>query len=67
LTVAAQAIETRQLVTADPVPESWGEVVENRSVPCTTLDALTTRFGYPDLVKIDVEGHEDLVMNGPRS
>jgi FkbM family methyltransferase len=64
LTVAAEAIESGQLVTADPVPESWGEVVDQRSVPCTTLDALTTRFGSPDLVKIDVEGHEDLVMDG---
>lgn len=34
------------------------------TVPCTTLDALITRYGMPELVKIDVEGFEAHVLAG---
>jgi len=33
-------------------------------VPVTTLDALISRFGTPDFVKVDTEGFEDRVLAG---
>lgn len=33
-------------------------------VPVTTLDQLITRYGVPDFLKIDVEGHEAEVLAG---
>lgn len=33
-------------------------------VPAITLDAAAERFGMPDLVKIDVEGAENMVLEG---
>ena len=35
-------------------------------VDCTTIDALTARHASVDVVKIDVEGAEDLVLEGMR-
>lgn len=42
-----------------------GQIWDGRvSVPVTTLDTLVGRFGCPDFVKIDVEGHELAVLQG---
>jgi FkbM family methyltransferase len=43
-----------------------GGVLEERTVPCTTLDALFVRFGAPSIIKIDVEGAELDVLEGGR-
>ena len=43
-----------------------GGVRETQLVPTTTLDALARELAPPDLVKIDVEGAEDLVLRGGR-
>jgi len=39
----------------------WDSTIE---VPVTTLDALISKYGVPDFVKIDVEGHEEEVLKG---
>ena len=41
--------------------QTWDQAIE---VPCTTLDALVTRFGEPAFAKVDVEGFEDTVLAG---
>lgn len=61
---AAEAIATGQLVTEDSL--GWGETLGYRDVPCSTLDVAAELFGVPDLVKIDVEGHELRVLAGAK-
>lgn len=62
-----------QLTSTPPdayVPEAehgWGPVTGQREVPSVTLDGLVLGMGMPDLVKIDVEGHEVEVLNGAMS
>jgi FkbM family methyltransferase len=52
-----------ELFTGDSLAH-WGPDFDTRTVECTTLDALASQFGFPDFVKIDVEGHEVNVVNG---
>jgi FkbM family methyltransferase len=71
LDVQENSIRTGQLTTASPgdTPDSlsestWGRVLERRSVECSRLDSLGERYGVPDFIKIDVEGHEVAVIEG---
>lgn len=62
LAVLPHDIGYGSLVTAGAhgVP-AGGEV---RRVPARTLDSEAAAFGYPGLVKVDVEGHEGRVLAG---
>lgn len=42
----------------------WGRILDARTVPATTVDALAEEYGDPDLIKCDVEGHEGRVFAG---
>lgn len=53
-----------ELVTGDSLRYSWGDPTGERQVEATTLDAAAARFGTPDFVKIDTEGHELRVVLG---
>ncbi len=58
-------LSTDFMHAADDDPAWIGQRWEQRvRVPVTTLDALTTRFGVPRFVKIDVEGYEHQVLRG---
>lgn len=37
---------------------------EQRHLPCDTVDNLAEQFGAPDVLKVDVEGHEMRVLRG---
>ncbi|WP_227287492.1 FkbM family methyltransferase [Boseongicola sp. H5] len=54
------------LVAAASSAPAWKDEVWDRTVrvPVTTLDRLMARHGVPDFVKIDVEGHELMVLKG---
>lgn len=46
---------------------AWGEIAtDSGQVPSVPLDAILPTFGFdaPDLIKIDVEGHESSVIDG---
>ncbi len=53
-------------ITAAAGAPGWQDQVweDSVTVPVTTLDALIARYGRPDFVKIDVEGHEPAVLQG---
>lgn len=53
-----------ELVTGDSLTVTWGPQTGERVVPCITLDQLAIRYGQPDFVKIDTEGHETQVLAG---
>lgn len=60
---ASRSIQTGQLVTGDSLP--WGETVGVRKVRASTVDLMCNILDeWPDLVKIDVEGHEVQVLRG---
>lgn len=42
----------------------WDDPQGTREVPCVTLDTLVQEHGVPALVKVDVEGGEELVLQG---
>lgn len=45
----------------------WDDrITETVTVPCVTLDSLAADYGTPDLVKVDVEGGEELVLQGAK-
>lgn len=52
-----------ELVTGDTMPD-WGPQTGWREVVATTLDTCAGIWDYPELVKIDVEGHEVSVLDG---
>lgn len=53
------------VAAAQGAPGWEGQVWDQAmAVPMTTLDALIGRYGTPDFVKIDVEGHELAVLQG---
>lgn len=43
---------------------TWGPNVGVRGVPAVTLNSLAQEYGTPDVVKVDVEGHEVKVLAG---
>ncbi|WP_439124415.1 FkbM family methyltransferase [Marivita sp.] len=53
-------------ITAATDAPGWADQVwdDSVTVPVTTLDALIVRYGVPDFMKIDVEGHEAEVLGG---
>jgi FkbM family methyltransferase len=63
LAVQADPIRSGQLTT-EGTRDAWGEIMGHRYVPATTVDALATQHGDPDLLKVDVEGHELRVVQG---
>lgn len=42
----------------------WGVNVGMRGVPACTLNSAAEEYGTPDVVKVDVEGHEIQVLEG---
>lgn len=66
LFVRDRSIRTGQLVAADSeiVHPGWGDVEGTRTVRSFRLDTLSDIFTVPDVVKIDVEGSEQLVLLG---
>ncbi len=56
-----------QVYTLTNGDQRWGGPPDRwRTVPCTTVDALTREYGPPDLLKVDTEGWEPQIMAGAR-
>jgi FkbM family methyltransferase len=45
-------------------PEAGWDNIPHVTVPCRTVDSLAYDLGVPDFIKVDTEGHEDLVLRG---
>lgn len=56
----SRSIQDGSLTTGSRL--TWGVIVGQRSVPATTLNTAAEEYGTPDVVKIDVEGHEVQVL-----
>lgn len=68
LGVAADKIDTGQLVTGDLSTMEWDNTaMVPRTIPGITVDAMVGVVGPPDFLKIDVEGHEWAVLSGARA
>lgn len=60
-------INTGQLVTGNCEGMEWNPKDPNgvaRTLEAKTVDAIANEIGAPDFMKIDVEGHEEKVLNG---
>lgn len=65
LNVQEYPIKSGQLTSNAPgAYDGWGRIIEHRVVIGRTLDSLAADYGVPDLVKVDVEGHETHVILG---
>jgi len=64
---AERAIALGELVTGSSLPGPWGVPVAERTVQAVTFDGMAARYGTPDFVKIDTEGHEALIVEGGRA
>ncbi len=65
LDVCPSPIQSGQLTTPGMAPElGWGTPIAQRAVDCITLDDAAGRYGTPDFVKVDTEGHEVQVLRG---
>lgn len=63
-------IDTGQLVTGNCEGMEWNPKNPNgvkRTIAAWTVDAVADNIGVPDFMKIDVEGHEEKVLNGART
>lgn len=60
---ASNALRSGQLVSDGPALD-WGDTIGHRDVICMSLDDATLEWGHPDVVKVDVEGHELHVLSG---
>jgi len=63
-------IDSGQLVTPGTPGMEWSPCVwfdaDNRAVEARTADSLLEEFSPPNFLKIDVEGHEQKVLDGAR-
>jgi len=65
LDVCPAPIQSGQLTTPGMSPElGWGAPIAQRVLGCITLDEAVNRYGVPDFVKVDTEGHEAQVLQG---
>ena len=55
-----------ELFTGDSLTH-WGPDYDTRTVTSKTMDSLAKKFGIPDFVKIDTEGHEVRVLHGAQT
>lgn len=60
----SESIRSGQLVTTRPETLAWGAHLGRREVPALTLATAAERYGVPDFIKVDVEGHEVAVITG---
>ena len=66
--LGGEQLATGQLVTPGTKgmewdPGDWSSVLVNR-YPCVNLDWLAGRYGTPEFIKVDTEGHEQQVIAG---
>lgn len=62
-------IDTGQLVTGNCEGMEWNPKSPNgvlRKLEARTVDSVAAELGVPSFMKIDVEGHEEKVLNGAR-
>jgi FkbM family methyltransferase len=61
----ANSIQSGQLTTGTRL--GWGEIIGHRTVESVTVDQAAAKWGWPQLVKVDTEGHEVRVLQGAAS